>query len=399
MSKCCESNNNNSYDVAVIGAGSAGFSAAITAADEGAQVVLIGHGTIGGTCVNVGCVPSKTLIRAAQSIHAASASARFDGIEVSSKVTDWSAAVKQKQQLVDELRKAKYTDVLPAYKSITYLEGEAAFSAGGDLVVGDQVIDAKNVIIATGSRAALPSIKGIGQVSYLTSTTALEMENLPTSLLIIGAGYVGVEIAQIFSRAGVKVTIVSRRGLLAHTEPEISEALTRYFADEGISILSGITYERIEENQGTIKLYINGTDGPQHVTADEVMIASGRVPNIERLNLVEAGIEISASGGIKVDQQMRTTRQNIYAAGDVTGTDQFVYMAAYGAKIAAKNAISSNSYTMIIRSCRRLYFATRKWPVSDIPNYRPALPVLMLRLRCWAWITYRAPSRRAIHVA
>jgi len=308
-------------------------------------VALIGHGIIGGTCVNVGCVPSKTLIRAAETVHAASAADRFAGIEVSSKVTDWGATVKQKQQLVDQLLKAKYTDILPAYNSIVYLQGEAAFSAGGILMLGDEVIDAKKIIIATGTRPALPSIKGIEEVSYLTSTTALELETLPTSMLIIGAGYIGVEIAQIFARAGVKVTMVCRRGLLPQAEPEISEALTKYLTDEGISIISGITYERIERDGGAIRLHVTGKDGPEQISANEVLIASGRTPNIERLNLINAGIEISANAGIKVDRQMRTTRENIYAAGDVTGSDQFVYMAAYGAKIAAKNAMNSNSYS------------------------------------------------------
>jgi mercuric reductase len=329
--------------VAVVGAGSAGFSAAITAADEGAQVALIGHGTIGGTCVNVGCVPSKALIRAAETLHVASAAGRFDGIEASARVSDWSAVVKQKQALVDELRKAKYSDILPAYNSIAYLEGEAAFSADGALKVDGSIIDAKKIIIATGTRAALPSINGIENVSYLTSTTALELEILPRSLLVIGAGYIGVEIAQIFARAGVKVTIVSRRGLLPEAEPEISEALTRCFADEGISIVSGITYEKIEQDGDGIRLDVNGTNGLNSIVAEKVMTASGRTPNTERLNLKAAGIDITSNAGIMVDCKMRTSRKDVYAAGDVTGRDQFVYMAAYGAKIAAKNAMNGDS--------------------------------------------------------
>ncbi len=343
MSDCGDSNDNNSYDIAVIGAGSAGFSAAITAAEEGAQVALIGHGTIGGTCVNFGCVPSKTLIRVAETLHVASASERFKGIETSAKVVDWAEVIKQKQELVDDLRKAKYTDILPAYNSVAYLEGEAEFSPEGKLLVSGEVVDAKKIIIATGTRPALPTIDGIDEVPYLTSTTALELETLPASLLIIGAGYIGAETAQIFARAGVKVTIISRRGLLPQAEPEIGRALADYFDDEGISIIDGITYDRIEADDGAINLHIFNKTGPEVISAEKVMIATGRAPNIERLNLDGAGIEISDNAGIKVDLQMRTTRDNIYAAGDVTGSDQFVYMAAYGAKIAAKNAMNSNS--------------------------------------------------------
>ncbi|MBO6674062.1 MAG: mercury(II) reductase [Rhizobiales bacterium] len=334
---------NSTFDVAVIGAGSAGFSAAITAADEGAQVALIGHDTIGGTCVNVGCVPSKALIRAAETLHIASAAERFNGIEASAKVTDWQAVVRQKQELVDDLRKAKYSDLLPAYNSVSYLDGKAAFSDDGTLLVDGDVINASKVIIATGARAALPSIKGIEGVPYLTSTTALELETLPESLLVIGAGYIGAEIAQVFARAGVKVTIISRRGLLPEAEPEIGIALTGYFEDEGITLISGISYSRIEQRDGSIVLTVQESGNPREISAEKVLVATGRTPNVESLNLDGAGIDTNRFGGVKVDEQMCTTRKNVYAAGDVTGRDQFVYMAAYGAKVAAKNAMKSNS--------------------------------------------------------
>ncbi len=343
MSDCCDNKNNGSYDVAVIGAGSAGFSAAITAADEGAQVALIGYGTIGGTCVNVGCVPSKALIRAAETLHGASAADRFNGIEASARVNDWSATVKQKQDLVDDLRKAKYTDVLPAYNSVAYLEGEAAFSSDGVLSVNGVAIDAKKIIITTGTRPAMPSIEGIEDVPYLTSTTALELKTLPKSLLVIGAGYIGAEIAQLFARAGVKVTIISRRGLLPEAEPEIGEALTRYFMEEGINLVNGITYDRIDAKNGSIILTVRDQNGTREIASQKVLVATGRTPNTDRLNLAAAGIELSANSGVKVDAHMRSTREGVYAAGDVTGQDQFVYMAAYGAKIAAKNAMNGNS--------------------------------------------------------
>ena len=343
MSDCCSTNKKVSYDVAVIGAGSAGFSAAITAADEGAQVALIGHGTIGGTCVNVGCVPSKALIRAAEALHSAHAANRFRGIEASAKVTDWKAVVRQKQELVDGLRKTKYVDLLPAYNSVAYLEGKASFGEDGALLVDGKKFSARKIIITTGARPALPSIKGIDGIPYLTSTTALELETLPESLLVIGAGYVGSEIAQLFARAGVKVTIVSRRGLLPEAEPEIGKALTRYFTNEGIDVISGIAYERIEADSGSIRLHVMTNGKPATITANKVLIATGRTANTESLNLAFGGIGINANNSIKIDPQMRTTRDGAYAAGDVTGRDEFVYMAAYGAKIAAKNAMNGNS--------------------------------------------------------
>ncbi|MGV2184033.1 bifunctional organomercurial lyase/mercury(II) reductase MerBA [Rhizobium rhizogenes] len=334
--------NGGTYDLVVIGAGSAGFSASITAADQGAQVALIGSGTIGGTCVNIGCVPSKTLIRAAETLHNARVAARFAGITAEAELTDWRRTVRQKDALVSELRQAKYADLLPAYNSIAYREGAARLVEGGVEVDGAR-IPAGKIIIATGARPAVPAILGIETIPYLTSTTALDLEELPRSLLVIGGGYIGAELAQMFARAGVKVTLVCRSRLLSEAEPEISEALTGYFEDEGITVVSGISYRAIRKPENGIALDISRDGQNTTIDADQVLITTGRTPNIEGLGLTEHGIALSPTGGIVVDDRMRTTGAGIYAAGDVTGRDQFVYMAAYGAKLAAKNALNGDS--------------------------------------------------------
>jgi mercuric reductase len=184
MSDCCATGNNSrGYDIAVVGAGSAGFSAAITAAEQGVHVALIGHGAIGGTCVNIGCVPSKTLIRAAETLHKASAAKRFAGISARAHAEDWRALVQQKGEIVAGLRQSKYADLLPAYNGLTYVEGKARLAEGGVAVNGD-LVKAERVIFTTGARPALPSIPGIEEVSYLTSTSALALETLPKSLLV-----------------------------------------------------------------------------------------------------------------------------------------------------------------------------------------------------------------------
>lgn len=334
--------NGGSYDLVVIGAGSAGFSAAITAADQGAQVALIGSGTIGGTCVNIGCVPSKTLIRAAETLHNARVAARFAGIAADAEVRDWRATVRQKDTLVSELRQAKYIDLLPAYNGVAYHEGPARLIEGGVEVNGTH-LPAGKIIIATGARPAVPAIPGIESVPYLTSTTALELEELPTSLLVIGGGYIGAELAQMFARAGVKVTLVCRSRLLPEAEPEIGAALTGYFEDEGITVVSGIAYRSIRRAEGGVSLTVARNGGEMTINAGEVLVTTGRAPNVESLGLSEHGIAVSPTGAIVVDDRMRTTRSGVYAAGDVTGRDQFVYMAAYGAKLAAKNALNGDS--------------------------------------------------------
>jgi mercuric reductase len=338
---CCTGTSNRGYDVAVIGAGSAGFSAAIRASELAARVALIGHGTIGGTCVNVGCVPSKTLIRAAESLHQAAASARFAGVQGEANLHDWRALMAQKGELVAGLRQAKYTGLLSAYDGIAYHEGRARLADGGVAVDG-MLIGASKFVITTGARPSIPGIAGIDTVPCLTSTTALELEALPKSLIVIGGGYVGCELAQLFARAGVKVSVVSRRGLSPEGEPEISAALTRYFADEEISVISGVTYRRIGRMEGGIVLEVERERETLLLQAERVLIATGRTPNTGGLGLAEAGVALTRGGGIEVDDRMRTTRTDVYAAGDVTGLDQFVYMAAYGAKIAAENALNGD---------------------------------------------------------
>lgn len=334
--------NKNGYDLAVIGAGSAGFSAAITAAEQGANVALIGHGLIGGTCVNVGCVPSKTMIRAAEALHGAGAASRFPGLASEANLLDWGRLIGAKDDLVTTLRQKKYIDLLPEYNSVAYLEGAARLNAQGVFVDG-VTIAADKIIVATGSAPGLPDIPGIADVPYLTSTTALELTDQPASLLVIGGGYIGCELAQMFARAGTKVTLVTRSRLLPEAEPEISEALTHYLAGDGISVLTGLSYRTIKATQNGVELAIEREGQPDLLTAQHVLVATGRRPNSADLGLEEAGVRLSANGGIVVDDRMRTSKLGIYAAGDVTGRDQFVYMAAYGAKLAALNALNGDS--------------------------------------------------------
>ena len=325
------------HDLAVIGAGSAGFSAAITAASEGASVALIGHGTIGGTCVNVGCVPSKIMIRAAEALHGARAAARFDGI-VAEAAVDWARIVAAKDELVARLRQQKYIDLLPAYGSVTYLQGPARLTGDG-VAVNGAALRAVKTIVATGSSPSLPDIPGIAEVPVLTSTTALDLATLPRTLLVIGGGYIGCELAQMFARAGTAVTLLTRSRLLPGAEPEISEALAGYLAAEGIRVLAGAAYRRIARTADGVALAIEQAGRPQTVAAERALVTTGRTPNTTGLGLVEAGIALTDRAGILVDARMRTSRPGVYAAGDVTGRDQFVYMAAYGAKIAALNAM------------------------------------------------------------
>ena len=341
MNDCCTipRPDQNNFDLAVIGAGSAGFSASITAAEAGKRVALIGHGLIGGTCVNVGCVPSKAMIRAAEAIHGAKAAGRFPGLSGAAQVDDWAALMAGKDALVSGLRQKKYADLLPGYEEIAYIDEGAARIVEGGVQVASRLIRAPKVIIATGGRPALPPIPGIKDVPTLDSTSLLALETLPESLIFLGGGYVGAELAQMMSRMGVKVTMVCRSRLLPQAEPEVSEALTKVFREEGITMHCGVTYDACHLAGARAVLCIEEGGKRLELTADHLVVTAGRSPNTEGLGLADIGVETDRRGAIVVGDDMQTTRPGIYAAGDVTNRDQFVYMAAYGAKLAARNAM------------------------------------------------------------
>lgn len=330
-------------EILIIGAGSAAFSAAIAAAESGARVAMAGEGTIGGTCINVGCVPSKTLIRAMQAVHDGKNASRFDGVTGVSGISNWKALVQQKQALVDGLREAKYEDLLAEYPNITYIKGRARFTGNGTEVEVDSTLyHPKKVILATGSSSTLPPINGIQSVSVLDSTKALEMETLPESLLVIGGGIIGCELSQMFERAGVKVTICCRTRLLPDAEPEVSKALAEYLRQEGVTVCQGVGYQKIDRGGKGIALTCQTPDGERVIEAEQVLAATGRKPNTKNLHLEKAGITVNGASGISVNEYMQTSHPDVYAVGDVTGRDMFVYMAAYGGKLAAWNALEGN---------------------------------------------------------
>lgn len=341
---CCSakpSRSEHAPDLVVIGTGSAGFSAAIRASELGARTVLVGDGTIGGTCVNIGCVPSKALIRAAETLHQARTASRFAGVIATARLEDWKALVAQKDELVGSLRQAKYVDLLPQYPDITYVAGRARLTPDGAVMVEDTAYRPSKVIIATGTSSATPAIPGLDTVPWLTSTTAMEIKALPTSLLVIGGGVIGVELGQMFARFGVRVTIVCRSRLLPSAEAEVSAALTEYLRAEGVDIHCGVSYKAIRQTgDGGAELVVRGAGGSAvTLPAERVLVATGRMPNTAGIGLEEAGVALDGRSAVQVDDRMRTTHPGVYAAGDVTGRNLYVYMAAHGGKVAAENAL------------------------------------------------------------
>ena len=328
------------FDLMVIGGGSAGFAAAIKGAELGYRIALVEAGTIGGTCVNVGCIPSKTLIRAVEQTHQA-AQHRFDGVETLAGRLNWPLVIDQKDKLVEEMRQSKYLDVLAAYPEITYLQGRARLTGGNGVDIDGVPYTLGKIVIATGAQPWAPSIPGLAEAGYLTSTTVMELKDLPKSMIVLGANAVGLELAQTFARAGVNVKLLELMPAIApFEEPEISEALAGYLNSEGLQMITGFQTLKVERRDS--RYFLAGRVNEEEFTlnAEQLLVATGRRPNTDGMDLEKAGVQLGKRGEILVDDTLRTDNPSVYAAGDVTGRDMFVYVAAYGGGLAAENALT-----------------------------------------------------------
>ncbi len=331
------------YDLLVIGTGGAGMAAAIRGAELGYRVAIAEAGTIGGTCVNIGCVPSKTLIRAAEVYHKAGHHP-FAGIITRAEGVNWRDLIRQKNRLVGELRQSKYIRVLASYGDrITLIRGWARLQADGTVTVDDRVIRPRRVVIATGARPRILPLEGIETVEVLTSTTAMALEEQPRSLIVIGGRAIALELGQTFARLGTQVTILQRSPrILPDHEPEVSGALADYLRQEGLTIHTGVTPMAIRQ-EGEDKVVVAQVGGEQReFRAQHVLMATGRTPNTQNMGLEEVGVELDEQGFIIVDPYMQTSNPRIYAAGDVTNGPKLVYVAAAGGGIAAENALLGN---------------------------------------------------------
>ena len=324
--------------IAVIGSGGAAMAAALKAVEQGARVTLIERGTLGGTCVNVGCVPSKIMIRAAHIAHLRRESPFDGGIAAAPPAILRERLLAQQQARVDELRHAKYENILDGNTAITMLRGEARFRDGHHLTVrltdgGEREVAFDRCLIATGASAAVPPIPGLKDTPYWTSTEALESDTIPQRLAVIGSSVVAVELAQAFARLGSRVTILARSTLFFREDPAIGEAVTAAFRAEGIEVQEHTQASHVAYAAGEFVL----TTGHGIVAADKLLVATGRTPNTRGLNLEAAGVTFNAQGAIVIDQGMRTSNPHIYAAGDCTDQPQFVYVAAAAGTRAAIN--------------------------------------------------------------
>lgn len=324
--------------IAVIGSGGAAMAAALKAVENGARVTLIERGTIGGTCVNIGCVPSKIMIRAAHVAHLRRESPFDAGMSATAPTVLRDRLLAQQQARVDELRHGKYENILSGTPAITVVHGAARFKDSHTLTValrdgGLQEVSFDRCLVATGASAALPPIAGLKDTPYWTSTEALTSDSIPRRLAVIGSSVVAVELAQAFARLGSQVTVLARSQLFSRDDPSIGAAVTAAFRDEGIQVLEQTQASQVRHVDGEFVLAT--THG--ELRADQLLVATGRSPNTGSLNLQAAGLKLGKQGAILIDDHMRTSAPNVYAAGDCTDLPQFVYVAAAAGTRAAVN--------------------------------------------------------------
>lgn len=327
-----------SLHIAIVGTGSGAIAAAIMATEKGARVTIIeGGDVIGGTCVNIGCIPSKILIRGA-SIAYMQGYHNFAGIPFNTPSINRRQMVAQQQKTVEALRHTKYENIIESNPDITLVRGMASFKDARTLIVkkndgsGKEVF-ADRFLLAVGARPMVPAIDGLGNTPYWTSTEALIAENIPDHLVILGGSVVALELAQAFHHLGSKVTVMARSTLLSKEDSEIGDGLKAVFEGEGINIELYTVPDTVHYDGNAFSLSTEKGD----VFCDQLLLATGRQSNADTLALENAGVEISNSGNILVDDHMRTNVKNIYAAGDCTNQPQYVYVAAAAGTCAAIN--------------------------------------------------------------
>lgn len=330
-------------DIAIIGSGSGAFSAAIHLANKGAKVTMIEKETVGGTCVNVGCVPSKILIRSGQ-IAYSQRSHPFEGIEKHVPAIHSTLLLEQQRMRVSELREAKYESILSQNPNIKFVQGRASLKDRSRVLIKTSETDSfeitpTKILIATGSAPTIPDIEGLKDTPYWTSTDALFNGVLPKHLIVLGGSVVAVELAQAFSHLGSKVTMLARSTLLSKEDPDIGSELKKVFEEEGIRVLTHTLPQSVGYQEGVFHVNF----GEETIFGDHLLVATGRHANSKNLGFEEIGLNLDSEGRILVDDYLHTNVENIFAVGDCTQLPQYVYVAAAAGNKAAINMLSEHT--------------------------------------------------------
>jgi mercuric reductase len=344
------------YDLIVIGTGAAGTSAATRAHRLGARrLAMVERGPLWGTCVNTGCIPSKLLLSVADLSYYRNFG--HQGLEVSARLLP-KELIREKRDLILALRDRK-AHRLFGELGVELVEGTARFISPRGIRVGRRRLEARRFVIATGSSPAVPRVEGLAGVPYLTNIEALEMEEVPESLIVVGGRSLGLEFAQIFAHLGSKVTLLQRSPrIIPEEEPEISMAMEDALKGEGIAIHTGAELLRVRREGGGIGVAARVKGVAEKFTAARILLATGRTPNTRDLDLSACGVKVDATGAIAVDDTMQTSVPHIWAAGDVTGEPMLEPWAGVGGAVAAENAMTGKGRRIDRASLPHAVFTT-----------------------------------------
>ncbi|PZS02638.1 MAG: dihydrolipoamide dehydrogenase, partial [Candidatus Chloroheliales bacterium] len=326
------------FDAIIIGAGEAGTQVESMVVPTGKKVALIYQDPYGGTCLNVGCIPSKFMIHRARIAHQVRTAARYH-VSASAPTVDLAAIVKEKDERLKKEREGMLEDA-NKQKNLTLIKGQARFTGDHQITVQGRILHADKIFLATGQRPVVPHIEGLDRVQYYTNENVMNLTELPSHLVILGGGYIGCELGQCYRRYGSEVTIVqSNAHLVPNEEPEISKVIAQAFSDEGLNLLLGYKASRIEPTEQGIRLTVQNKAGDERTVAgSHLFVAIGRQSNGDTLDLQVAGIETDDKGNIKVNDYLETNISGIYAIGDANGQQPFTPACLEEGKVAYTNA-------------------------------------------------------------
>ena len=347
----------NEYDFLIVGGGAAGFAAALKANELGVKTLMVNRGHIGGTCVNVGCVPTKYILTALELKKRALVN-HYSGLSFSVEEFDFGKLLEGKDELVRKLRREKYEKVLESLDNVDYVSGSARFKSNREAVVNGEEVRFKKALIATGARARILPVKGVEDIKdrVLTHVEALELKELPDSVLIIGGRTQALEFAQIFARAGSKVTLLQRSvRIMPQTEPELAIELEDILREEGIDVNTSVRIKRFERTKDGVRIHAEVMGKEKTFEGEYVFFATGREPNTSGLGLENTDVKTDGKGFVIVDKTLKAG-ENIYAAGDVIGEPMLETVAAKEGFTAATNALENKSVERDYMAVPRVVF-------------------------------------------
>lgn len=330
------------YDDLIIGSGQAGKPLAQALAKAGRKVALVEREHVGGTCINEGCTPTKTMVASARAAYVVSRAQQF-GVQASSTGVDLAKVRARKRGIVADFRGSNERQITGA--GVQLIMGEAHFTGPKTVAVklnagGEETIEADRIFIHTGARPSTPNLPGLETVPYLNSTTIMELDEVPEHLLVLGGGYIGLEFGQMFRRFGSRVTVVQRaEQLLGREDADVAEEVKKILEEDGIEILLNSSAVRVAKTEKGVRLTVKGPDGERDLTGSHLLVAVGRVPNTDKLNLGVAGVETDKAGFVKVNDKLETTADGIWALGDVKGGPAFTHISYDDYRIVQTNLI------------------------------------------------------------